>query len=47
MIDPFAVELDGALGQLQRAREGVDDRGLAGAVRTEQRQGLAVGDVER
>ncbi len=47
MVDPFAVELDGALGQLHRAREGVHDRGLAGPVRTEQREGLAVGHVER
>ena len=47
LVDPFAVELDrGAFGGFDEARERFDDGGLAGAVGSEEREGLAVGRLE-
>ena len=45
--DVLALEADDALVRLQEARENVDERRLAGAVRADDGDGLAVGDRER
>src|SRR4051794_4525081 len=45
--DVLALEADDACGRLQQPGEDVDERRLAGAVRTDDRDRLAVGDRER
>ena len=47
LVDAFAVELDrGVFGGFDEARERFDHGGLAGAVGSEEREGLAVGRFE-
>ena len=44
--DVMAVDRHGARGRLDDAADDADQRGLAGAVRAEQREDLAAADVE-
>src|SRR5262249_13674694 len=44
--DAHAVEQDVALGRVVDAAEAIEERGLAGAVRADQAQELALGEIE-